>query len=104
MSNGILTFSLRLWIMGRKPTIPEGATSVSAKLPLSLQLGVHQLILDSWRKSGHKPSQNEIFVEALREYLVNAGVDMNQIEKDTEKIAPKQNVPVRITKFPRRKV
>ena len=74
---------------------------MSAKLPISLQLGVHQLILDIWKKTGRKPSQNQIFVDAIREFLVKSGVDMNQIEQIMQKAAPKENSVRRVARFPR---
>ena len=88
--------------MGRRPTTPKGATSVSAKLPPSLQLGVHQLILDRWKKTGRKPSQNQLLIEALQEYLKNCGVDMSQIEQAVEKWTPKQNRGGSVSRFPKR--
>jgi hypothetical protein len=88
--------------MGRRPTTPKGATSVSAKLPLSLQLGVHQLILDRWKKTGCKPSQNQLLIEALREYLKNCSVDVSQIEQAVEKWTPKQNRGGSVARFPKK--
>jgi hypothetical protein len=88
--------------MGRRLTTPKGAASVSAKLPPSLQLGVHQLILDRWKKTGRKPSQNQLFIEALREYLKNSGVDMSQIEQAVEEWTPKENRPGGIARFPKK--
>jgi hypothetical protein len=89
--------------MGRRPTTPKGASSVSAKLPPSLQIGVHQLILDRWKKTGRKASQNELLIEALQQYLVNCGVDVSQIEKATEKWTPKENTSGGVTRFPKKR-
>lgn len=89
--------------MGRRLTTPKGARSVSAKLPPSLQIGVHQLILEEWKKTGRKPSQNELLINALREYLRNCGVNISQIEEDVRKWSPKEERPSKITKFPKRR-
>lgn len=89
--------------MGRRPTIPKDARGVSAKLPPSLQIGVHQLILEEWKKTGRKPSQNELLIDALREYLRNYGVNISQIEDDVRKWRPKEEGRAsKITKFPKR--
>jgi hypothetical protein len=88
-----------LWIMGRRPTTPEGAKAVSAKLPLSLHIGIQQLILDRWRKSGRKVTQNQVLIEALEEYLKNSGVKISQIEEDVGKWEPKEERTSKITKF-----
>jgi hypothetical protein len=89
--------------MGRRPTTPEGAKAISARLPSSLQVGVHQLILDRWRKTGVKPSQNQLFIEALRDYLKRCGVNISQIEEDVENWTPKRERVPKIAKFPRKR-
>jgi hypothetical protein len=89
--------------MGRRPTTPKGASSVSAKLPPSLQIGVHQLILDKWKKTGRKPSQNELLIDALQDYLKNCGVDVSQIEQAVEKWTPKENRSASVTRFPKKR-
>lgn len=88
--------------MGRRPTTPAGSISVSAKLPPHLQVAVQQFILDMWKKTGRKPSQNQVFAEALQEYLKNRGVDISQIEQAVGKWTPKQNRRASITKFPKK--
>jgi hypothetical protein len=88
--------------MGRRLTTPEGAKAVSAKLPPSLQIGIHQLILDRWRKTGVKPSQSQLFIEAVRDYLKRCGVNVSQIEEDVEEWAPKQEEVPKIAKFPQK--
>jgi len=92
-----------LWNMGRRPTTPQGAKSVSAKLPQSLHIGIQQLMLDRWRKTGAKPSQNQVLIEALQEYLKNSGVNISQIEEDVGKWKPKEEGTSRIAKFPKRR-
>jgi hypothetical protein len=94
---------ISLWNMGRRPTTPKGASSVSAKLPPSLQIGVHQLILDKWKKTGRKPSQNELLIDALREYLKNRSIDVSQIEQAVEKWPPKENKRASVTRFTNRR-
>src|SRR2546427_3620699 len=91
-----------LWNMGRRSTTPEGAVSVSAKLPPSLQIGLHQLVLDRWKATGRRPSQNQLLIEAVREYLKNCGVDISQIEHAVGKWVPKQNKRAKIAKFPKK--
>lgn len=89
--------------MGRRPTIPEGAKGVSAKLPPSLHIGIQELLLDRWRKTGVKTSQNQVLIDALREYLKSSGVNISQIEEDVRKWRPKEEHPSKITKFPKRR-
>jgi hypothetical protein len=89
--------------MGRRLTTPEGAVSVSAKLPPSLHIGLHQLMLDKWKATGRKPSQNQLLIEALRAYLANCGVNISQIEQAVEKWAPKENKRGKIAKFPKKR-
>jgi hypothetical protein len=88
--------------MGRRPTIPPDAKAVSAKLPQSLQIGLQQLILEKWKRTGTKPSQNELFVDAVRRYLTEEGVDLAQIEASSEKWKPKRNRRAVVTRFPKR--
>ncbi len=88
--------------MGRPLTTPKDAKAISAKLPPSLQIGVHQLILDRWRKTGRKASQSQVLIEALQEYLKNCGVNISQIEGDVGKWAPKEERTSKIAKFPKR--
>ena len=88
--------------MGRRPTTPEGSNSVSAKLPPSLQIGLHQLMLDRWKKTGQKPSQNQLLIEALHEYLKTCGIEVSQIEQEVEKWKPKKNKSGKITRFPKK--
>jgi hypothetical protein len=93
---------MSLWIMGRRPTTPEGSISVSARLPPSLQIGVQQLILDRWRKTGQRTSQNQLLVEALSKYLQNCGVDVSQIEHEVGNWTPKEkNVVTKFRKKPK---
>lgn len=89
--------------MGRRPTIPEGAKGVSAKLPPSLHIGIQQLILDRWRKTGVKTGQNQVLIEALREYLKNSGMNISQIEEDVGQWRPKEERASKIAKFPKRR-
>jgi hypothetical protein len=89
--------------MGRRLTTPEGAKGVSAKLPQSLHIGIQQLMLDRWRKTGTKPSQNQVLIEALQEYLKNSGVNISQIEEDVGKWKPKEERTSKIAKFPKRR-
>jgi len=89
--------------MGRRQTTPQGAKGVSAKLPASLHIGIQQLILDRWRKTGHKPSQNQVLIEALQEYLKMSGLDISQIEEDVRKWRPKEERISKITRFPKRR-
>jgi hypothetical protein len=89
--------------MGRRLTTPEGAKAVSARLPPSLQIGIHQLILDRWRKSGVKPSQNQVLIEALQAYLKDCNVNISQIEEDVRKWIPKQERFSKIAKFPKKR-
>jgi hypothetical protein len=88
--------------MGRHLTTPEGAVSVSAKLPPTLQIGLHQLVLDRWKATGHKPSQNQLLIEAIQEYLKKCGVDISQIEHAVGKWAPKENKRAKVAKFPKK--
>jgi hypothetical protein len=88
--------------MGRPRTTPKNSKAISAKLPPSLQIGVHQLILDRWRKTGRKASQSELLIEALEEYLTKRGVNVSQIEQDVGKWAPKEEQVSKIAKFPRK--
>lgn len=76
---------------------------MSAKLPPSLQIGVQQLVLDRWRKTGQRLSQNQLLIEALREYLKNCGVDLSQIEQEVGEWTPKEKSRARITKFPKKR-
>ncbi len=89
--------------MGRRLTTPKGARSVSAKLPLSLQIGLHQLILDLWKRTGRKPSQNELLIDALQEYIKNNGVDVSQIDQAVEKWTPKEKSGASVTRFTRKR-
>jgi hypothetical protein len=89
--------------MGRPPTTPKGAKGVSAKLPPSLHIGIQQLILDRWRKTGRKGSQNQVLIEALQEYLKNSGVNISQIEEDVGKWEPKEERVSKIAKFPKKR-
>jgi len=88
--------------MGRRPTIPEGAKAVSAKLPQSLQIGLHRLMLARWQKTGQKPSQNQLFIEAVRGYLQNQGVNISQIEVDVRNWVPKEERAGKIARFPKK--
>lgn len=89
--------------MGRRLTTPKDAKGVFAKLPASLQIGIHQLALERWKATGRKPSQNELFIEAVQQFLTNQSVDMSQIEEATEKWSPKRNHAGTITRFPKGK-
>jgi hypothetical protein len=89
--------------MGRRLTTPQGAKAVSAKLPPCLQIGLHQLILDRWRATGVKPSQNQLLIAALREYLEKEGVNVSQIDDDVEKWKPKRERGATITNFPKKR-
>ncbi len=88
--------------MGRPPTTPEGARAVSAKLPTALHIGLQQLVLDRWKATGRRPSQNQLLIESVREYLNKCGVDISQIEHAVGKWVPKQNKRAKIAKFPKK--
>ncbi len=89
--------------MGRRQTTPQGAKGVSAKLPPYLHIGIQQLLVDRWRKTGVKTSQNQVLIEALQEYLSNSGVNISQIEEDVRKWRPKEERVSKIAKFPKRR-
>ena len=91
-----------MWIVGRPPTTPKDAKGVSAKLPPPLQIGLHQLALNRWKQTGRKPDQNELFIEALEEFLKVQGIDISQIEKATAQWNQKQTQTGTITKFPKK--
>jgi len=106
MSKEKLKFSpnseMPLWNMGRRPTTPKGATSVSAKLPPALQIGLHQLALNRWKQTGRKPDQNQLFIEAVEEFLKKQGIDVSQIEKAVAQWKQKQTQTGTITAFPKK--
>jgi len=67
-------------------------------------------MLDRWRKTGAKPSQNQVLIEALQvliealqEYLKNSGVNISQIEEDVGEWKPKEERTSKIAKFPKRR-
>jgi len=88
--------------MGRRPTTPKGAISVSAKLTPALHIALHQLGLNRWKQTGRKPAQNELFIEALEEFLKIQGIDVSQIEKATAQWNEKQTQTGTIAAFPRK--
>jgi hypothetical protein len=56
-------------------------------------------MLDMWKRTGRKPSQNELLINALQEYIGNNGVDVSQIDHAVEKWTPKENSGARVTRF-----
>jgi hypothetical protein len=88
--------------MGRRPTIPEGAKAVSAKLPPALQIGLQQLALNRWTQTGRKHDQNELFIEAIEEFLKNQGIEISQIEKATVQWSRKRTQSGTIAPFPKK--
>jgi hypothetical protein len=88
--------------MGRPPTTPEGAKAVSAKLPTALHIGLQRLALNRWEETGRKTDQNELFIEAVEDFLKIQGIDVSQIEKKTAQWKRKQAQTGTITKFPKK--
>ncbi|SRR5713226_8538548 len=91
-----------MWIVGRPPTTPEGAKAVSAKLPTALHIGLQRLALNRWEETGRKPDQNELFIEAVDDFLKIQGIDVSQIEKKTAHWKQKQTQTGTITRFPKK--
>jgi len=88
--------------MGRRLTVSKDAKSVSAKLPPALQVAVHKLIGERWEKTGVRPSQNELFVEALRRFVESEGVSVSQIEDSVSKWEQAKPARKTVTPFPRK--
>jgi hypothetical protein len=88
--------------MGRPRTTPEDAKAVSAKLPPALQIALHQLALNRWTQSGRKPEQNELFIEAVKDFLKIQGIDVSQIEKATAHWERKRAQSGTIATFPKK--
>lgn len=88
--------------MGRRPTTPKGATGVSAKLPTALHIGLQRLALNRWEETGRKTDQNELFIEAVEDFLKIQGIDISQIEKKTAQWKQKQTQTGTITRFPKK--
>jgi|SRR5882672_6911832 len=91
-----------LIIMGRPPTTPKDAKGVSAKLPTALHIGLQRLRLNRWEETGRKPDQNELFIEAIEDFLKVQGIDVSQIEKKTAHWKQKQTQTGTITRFPQK--
>ncbi len=88
--------------MGRPPTTPKDAKAVSAKLPTALHIGLQRLALNKWEATGRKPDQNELFIEAVEDFLKIQGIDVSQIEKKTAQWKQKQTQTGTIARFPKK--
>lgn len=88
--------------MGRKSTTPKDSKAISAKLSPHMQLGLHQLIGKRWEEKGQKPSQNELFVEAIGDLLKKENISLSQKEAVVSKwnISPAEKS--KIATFPRK--
>jgi hypothetical protein len=51
-----------------------------AKLPMTLHIGLQKLALENFEKTGRKLKQTELLVQAIRDFLRRAGIDISQIE------------------------
>jgi hypothetical protein len=88
--------------MGRKSTTPKDGKAISAKLSPHLQLGLHQLIGKRWEEKGHKPSQNELLVEAVEDLLQKEEINLSQKEAVVAKWNNSPPERGKIAAFPRK--